>query len=124
MFQYWYVTICMSMIALQSIKQERAKGGNTMISIQGRIAEAFAAAISSAYPNLENASVAVTPSTNEKFGEYQCNSAMAINGVIILRKIYLHQLHLNKTLCNPILWYIEICFLLCCLASESARCQE
>ena len=61
---------------------EKAKSGNCMSSIQGRIRDAFAAAISAAYPDLGNAPVAVTPSTNEKFGDYQCNSAMAINGVI------------------------------------------
>lgn len=53
-----------------------------MININHRIQEIFKAAIKAAYPDLENPPLAVTPSQQSRFGDYQCNSAMSISQVI------------------------------------------
>ncbi len=53
-----------------------------MISILDLVEGAFKTAISEAYPMLENPPCMVTPSTKEEFGDYQCNSAMVIVGVL------------------------------------------
>lgn len=52
-----------------------------MISMLSVISHAFEQAIRNSFPDLENVPVAVTPSTQEKFGDYQCNSAMTISQV-------------------------------------------
>lgn len=52
---------------------------NTLIS---QLQERFQKAISLAFPEMENAVIDITQSTNEKFGHYQCNSAMKIGKLL------------------------------------------
>lgn len=52
-----------------------------MININSCLQEIFGAAIQAAYPDLENPPLVVTPSQQPRFGDYQCNSAMAISQV-------------------------------------------
>ncbi|XP_076835897.1 arginine--tRNA ligase, cytoplasmic isoform X2 [Brachyhypopomus gauderio] len=49
-----------------------------MININQRLQGIFGGAIRVACPELENPPLAVTPSQQAKFGDYQCNSAMAM----------------------------------------------
>lgn len=53
----------------------------SMININSCLQEIFGVAIQSAYPDLENPPLVVTPSQQPKFGDYQCNSAMGITQV-------------------------------------------
>ncbi|XP_041948543.1 arginine--tRNA ligase, cytoplasmic isoform X2 [Alosa sapidissima] len=50
----------------------------TMMNINLRLQEIFGEAIRTACPELDSAPLAVTPSQQAKFGDYQCNSAMAM----------------------------------------------
>ena len=52
-----------------------------MISMIDSLTSVFKQAIYSAVPELPDPPVAITPSTKENFGDYQCNSAMNIAGV-------------------------------------------
>ena len=68
----------------QNIEIEESVGkskGPKMISILGTVTRVFEQAILKAFPDMLNAPVAVTSSTQEKFGDYQCNSAMTISQV-------------------------------------------
>lgn len=70
----------------QSLLDERNKPIKSMININSRLQKLFGEAIKAAYPDLENPPLAVTPSQQPKFGDYQCNSAMGITQVM-LRKM-------------------------------------
>jgi len=48
------------------------------ISIKDNLSVVFHKAISAAYPDILDPPVIVTTSTNPKFGDYQCNSAMPL----------------------------------------------
>lgn len=52
-----------------------------MANVSLLVEELFTMAIATAYPALEGAPTVITPSTQEKFGDYQCNSAMTISSV-------------------------------------------
>ena len=60
---------------------EEAKSVDCMPSIVDDLEAVFNKVISQAYPDLKKPPVMITPSTQEKFGDYQCNSAMALAGV-------------------------------------------
>jgi len=62
---------------------EEARGGCHMPNILDQLESVFSKAISAAYQDLERPPVMITPSTQEKFGDYQCNSAMALSGVSV-----------------------------------------
>lgn len=49
-----------------------------MTNINQRLQEIFGDAIQAAYPDLESPPLSVTPNQQAKFGDYQCNSAMAM----------------------------------------------
>lgn len=66
----------------RSLQEEESKGGASMININQRLQGIFRIAIKLAYPRLENPPLAVTPSQGAKFGDYQCNSAMAISQLL------------------------------------------
>ncbi|KAF7249021.1 Arginine--tRNA ligase, cytoplasmic [Varanus komodoensis] len=72
----------------KSLEEERNRGkpSKGMININNRLQEIFAAAIKSAYPDLENPPLAVTPSQQPRFGDYQCNSAMSISQILLKTK--------------------------------------
>lgn len=53
-----------------------------MVSITDHLLELFGAAIRASFPNLTDPPVIITPSTNAKFGDYQCNSALPIAQVL------------------------------------------
>ena len=70
-----------SSISFQSLEEEESKSSDCMTSILGQVERIFERAIHDAFPILQNPPCMVTPSTKEEFGDYQCNSAMAIVGV-------------------------------------------
>lgn len=51
---------------------------DTAISIRENLYTIFHKAISAAYPDIVDPPVIVTTSSNPKFGDYQCNSAMPL----------------------------------------------
>lgn len=53
-----------------------------MTNITYDLTSIFRIAISRAVPDIADAPVAITPNQNEKFGDYQCNSAMGIAGIL------------------------------------------
>ena len=53
-----------------------------MMSLLGQLELLFEEAVGSAYPHLVDPPLMVTPSTKSGFGDYQCNSAMALAKVI------------------------------------------
>lgn len=64
-----------------------------MLSIQEELSDTFAQAISTAFPDVPDAPVVIALSgTNPKFGDYQCNSAMPIAGLLKSQGM----LHLSK----------------------------
>lgn len=63
-----------------------------MLNIRAALSSLFEVAITTAFPGVSNPPVVLAPAQNPKFGDYQCNSAMALSKVKnspILRKIYL-----------------------------------
>lgn len=66
-------------ILKRSLLEEMNHNGKTMLNINQLLQQIFGEAISSAYPDLENPPLSVTPSQQAKFGDYQCNSAMAMS---------------------------------------------
>ncbi|XP_003215170.1 arginine--tRNA ligase, cytoplasmic isoform X2 [Anolis carolinensis] len=72
----------------KSLQEERNRGqpSKGMININSRLQDIFGAAIKAAYPDLENPPLAVTPSQQPKFGDYQCNSAMSITQMLLKTK--------------------------------------
>ncbi|XP_069510398.1 arginine--tRNA ligase, cytoplasmic [Ambystoma mexicanum] len=69
-------------ILRKSLQEERNKPTKTMININTRLQEIFGDAIKAAYPELENPPLAVTPSQQPKFGDYQCNSVMSMTQML------------------------------------------
>lgn len=53
-----------------------------MMNICSELTKLFKFAITSAFPEVSNPPVNVQVSQNEKFGDFQCNSAMAISGIL------------------------------------------
>lgn len=51
---------------------------NNVISINNTLCDMFQKAINLAYPEVADPPVIVTTSSNAKFGDYQCNSAMPL----------------------------------------------
>eukprot|EP00199_Chlamydomonas_sp_CCMP681_P000318 CAMPEP_0119106360 /NCGR_PEP_ID=MMETSP1180-20130426/4070_1 /TAXON_ID=3052 ORGANISM="Chlamydomonas cf sp, Strain CCMP681" /NCGR_SAMPLE_ID=MMETSP1180 /ASSEMBLY_ACC=CAM_ASM_000741 /LENGTH=596 /DNA_ID=CAMNT_0007091677 /DNA_START=206 /DNA_END=1996 /DNA_ORIENTATION=- len=49
-------------------------------SLRSQIAELFSQALATAYPNLPDEEPIITPCSNIKFGDYQCNNAMQLFG--------------------------------------------
>ncbi|XP_067280601.1 arginine--tRNA ligase, cytoplasmic [Pseudorasbora parva] len=62
-----------------SLQEEMSQNGKTMFNINQLLQQIFGEAINIAYPDLENPPLAVTPNQQAKFGDYQCNSAMAMS---------------------------------------------
>lgn len=65
----------------RSIMEEKANSKSVMTNCQFTLYELFRKAIVSAFPDLPDAPVVVQVSQGERFGDYQCNSAMAINQI-------------------------------------------
>lgn len=62
----------------QALQEERTRCGYTMVNINQRLQEIFGLAIRTSFPELENPPLALAPNQQPKFGDYQCNSAMAM----------------------------------------------
>ncbi|KAM4037027.1 arginine--tRNA ligase, cytoplasmic isoform 2-T2 [Anomaloglossus baeobatrachus] len=71
----------------QSLQEEKNRSVKSMININVQLQEIFGRAIRASYPELINAPLAVTPSQQPKFGDYQCNSAMAMTQMLKTRGI-------------------------------------
>ncbi|XP_065143398.1 arginine--tRNA ligase, cytoplasmic [Paramisgurnus dabryanus] len=65
-------------ILKRSFQEEINQNCKTMLNINQRLQQIFGEAISAAYPDLDNPPLTVTPNQQAKFGDYQCNSAMAM----------------------------------------------
>ncbi|GLV39941.1 Arginyl-tRNA synthetase [Carabus blaptoides fortunei] len=64
----------------KGVKKQKPAG---MLSIQEELSDIFAQGISAAFPDVPDAPVVIALSgTNPKFGDYQCNSAMPIAGIL------------------------------------------
>lgn len=76
---------------LQSIEEEKAKriektkcdvndavNISSLISPRTILTVAFVKAVAFVYPNIPSSVVTLVPTTNSKFGDYQCNAAMPI----------------------------------------------
>ena len=72
----------------QSIKEEKANAQSVMTNCQFTLNELFRKAITATFPDLPDAPVVVQPSQGDRFGDYQCNSAMVINQV---HQVWLYQ---------------------------------
>ncbi|XP_072002031.1 arginine--tRNA ligase, cytoplasmic isoform X1 [Engystomops pustulosus] len=72
-------------ILRKSLQEEKEKSVKSMININVQLQEIFGRAIRASYPELVNAPLAVTPSQQPKFGDYQCNSAMAMTQMLKAR---------------------------------------
>uniref|UniRef100_A0A8C2E6T9 Arginine--tRNA ligase, cytoplasmic n=1 Tax=Cyprinus carpio TaxID=7962 RepID=A0A8C2E6T9_CYPCA len=64
------------------LQEEMSQNDNEMLNINQRLQQIFGEAINTAYPGLENPPLTVTPNQQAKFGDYQCNSAMAMAQVM------------------------------------------
>ncbi|CAM4671159.1 unnamed protein product [Leuciscus chuanchicus] len=62
-----------------SLQEEMSTNGKAMLNINQCLQQIFGKAISIAYPDLENPPLSVSPNQQAKFGDYQCNSAMAMS---------------------------------------------
>ena len=85
---------------LQNIEEEKSKqvkDDNCMVDVVEAVKEIFSNSIQAAYPNIPDPMVAVTTSQQQRFGDYQCNSAMAISQVISL---WLSGLEQNEEFCE------------------------
>lgn len=79
-----HVFICVDLhlvFNFQSIKEEKVNSRRIMTNCQFTLSELFRKAIALTFPDLPDAPVIVQASQGDKFGDYQCNSAMAINKV-------------------------------------------
>uniref|UniRef100_A0A8C2DZU1 Arginine--tRNA ligase, cytoplasmic n=1 Tax=Cyprinus carpio TaxID=7962 RepID=A0A8C2DZU1_CYPCA len=78
-FNYAYYKVCS---INNSLQEEMSQNDNEMLNINQRLQQIFGEAINTAYPGLENPPLTVTPNQQAKFGDYQCNSAMAMAQVM------------------------------------------
>lgn len=70
-------------ILKRSLQEEApVMDSKAMVNINQRLQQLFGGAIAASYPDLENPPLAVTPSQQAKFGDYQCNSAMAMSQML------------------------------------------
>ncbi|XP_077403713.1 arginine--tRNA ligase, cytoplasmic [Vanacampus margaritifer] len=65
-------------ILKRSLQEEAPSCGTAMLNINQRLQDIFAQAIRASCPELDSPPLSVTPNQQAKFGDYQCNSAMAM----------------------------------------------
>ncbi|XP_051903966.1 arginine--tRNA ligase, cytoplasmic [Hippocampus zosterae] len=65
-------------ILKRSLQDEPPHRGSAMMNINQRLQEIFGRAIRASCPELDSPPLSVTPNQQAKFGDYQCNSAMAM----------------------------------------------
>lgn len=73
------------LIGPQSLQEPGPRCSQSMLNINQRLQEVFEQAIRAAYPDLDNPPLALAPSQQARFGDYQCNSAMALSQVRLSR---------------------------------------
>lgn len=84
------------------------------VCIVDELKKVFEIAITSAYPDLEEPPIAITLSgNNPKFGDYQCNSAMAISNLLKSKGVKTNPREvanniLNKTPSSPLIERMEV----------------
>ncbi len=54
-----------------------------MINVKSVLSFIFGESISKAYPSVEDVPIVVQAAQSQKFGDYQCNSAMALSKVCL-----------------------------------------
>ncbi|XP_060693315.1 arginine--tRNA ligase, cytoplasmic isoform X2 [Hemiscyllium ocellatum] len=86
----------------QSLQEEEGKLGSSMININQHLQNIFSVAIKLAYPHFENPPLAVTPSQQAKFGDYQCNSAMAMSQQLKAKGEKINPVEIAKQIINNI----------------------
>lgn len=69
-------------ILKRSVEEEEAKAKKFMESPRDALLRLFKEAVRLGFPDLADPPVPVLPSTNEKFGDYQCNAAMPISQLL------------------------------------------
>lgn len=62
----------------QSLLAESPCSSQSMININQQLQRIFDVAIRASFPDMENPPLALAPNQQPKFGDYQCNSAMAM----------------------------------------------
>uniref|UniRef100_A0A3Q1C572 Arginine--tRNA ligase, cytoplasmic n=1 Tax=Amphiprion ocellaris TaxID=80972 RepID=A0A3Q1C572_AMPOC len=65
-------------ILKRSLQEDKSPDNKSMMNINQRLQQIFSEAIQASCPELDNPPLAVTPNQQAKFGDYQCNSAMAM----------------------------------------------
>lgn len=66
-------------ILQRSVEEEESKSRSFMESPRDILLKMFKRAVWAAFPDIEDPLIPVLPSTNEKFGDYQCNAAMPLS---------------------------------------------
>lgn len=66
----------------RAINSEKAKASDRMFNIKESLTAIFSVAIQNAFPTLQDPPVVLALAQNPKFGDYQCNSAMALSKMI------------------------------------------
>ncbi|XP_002403306.4 arginine--tRNA ligase, cytoplasmic [Ixodes scapularis] len=66
-------------ILKRSVEEEESKSKRFMESPRDVLLKLFRQAVRAAFPDVEDPLVPVLPSSNEKFGDYQCNAAMPLS---------------------------------------------
>lgn len=61
-----------------ALEEEARQKSDAVSSCLQELKQIFEVAVQAAYPGIENPPVAVVPNPREKFGDYQCNSAMQL----------------------------------------------
>ncbi len=81
-----------------------------MLTTIQQLTQRFHQAIQSAFPEADIAAsqVEITPSTQEKFGHYQCNSAMKLRGLLKKNPREIAQAMLEKLAKNGLIAQVEI----------------
>ncbi|XP_059913621.1 arginine--tRNA ligase, cytoplasmic [Gadus macrocephalus] len=69
----------------RSLQADPAPGSRAMLNINQRLQQVFEDAIRAACPQVADPPLAVTPGRDPKFGDYQCNSAMALGQMLKAR---------------------------------------
>jgi len=69
-------------ILKRAIDEEKAKASDRMLNIKESLISIFEVAISSAFPAIANPPIVLALAQNPKFGDYQCNSAMALSKLV------------------------------------------
>jgi len=65
-----------------AVEEERCSAGKLMLNAQTALNHHFTVAITTAFPDIDSPPVVLDKTQNDKFGDYQCNSAMPLSKLI------------------------------------------